>query len=93
MVVVVEKAAPSQLRSIVEQAFGLSAREQQVTARLTRGLSTAAIARELYLSEHTVRDHVKSILAKVGVANRSELVALLYAEHFAPDHSDAVQLG
>jgi DNA-binding CsgD family transcriptional regulator len=92
MVVVIEQASPSQLRSILQQAFGLSPREQQVTARLARGMSTGAIAAELFLSEHTVRDHVKSIFAKVGVTSRTELVAYLYAEHLAPDHAAAVEI-
>jgi hypothetical protein len=33
---------------------------------------------------------VKSIPAKVGVGNRSELMAFLFFEHGAPDHQDAV---
>ncbi len=83
-VVIIERSVPSHLRPIFEQAYGLSPREQQVTAHLARGASTAAIAAQLYLSEHTVRDHVKSILAKVGVGSRGELVAKLFAEHVEP---------
>jgi hypothetical protein len=33
-----------------------------------------------------VRDYVKAIFAKVGVSNRGELVAKLFAEHYAPLH-------
>lgn len=88
--VVIERTAPSDLRPILEQAYGLSAREQQVTQQLARGAATSAIARELQLSEHTIRDHIKTILAKVGVASRAELAAHLFAEHHEPEMHAAV---
>jgi predicted transcriptional regulator len=47
---------------------------------------TAEIADELFLSAHTVRDHVKAIFAKVGVSSRGELVARLFAEYYQPAH-------
>jgi hypothetical protein len=50
-----------------------------------RGVGTADIADELYLSAHTVRDYVKAIFEKVGVSSRGEL-ARLFAEHYAPVH-------
>jgi hypothetical protein len=50
------------------------------------GDGTAEIADELFLSAHTVRDHVKAIFAKVGVSSRGELVARLFAEHYQPAH-------
>jgi hypothetical protein len=52
-----------------------------------RNLSTAAIARHLHLSTHTVRDYIKAIFEKVTVSSRGELVAKLFAEHFAPLHT------
>jgi hypothetical protein len=42
----------------------------------------------LFLSVHTVRGYVKSIFEKVGVSSRGELVAKLFAEHYAPIHAD-----
>ncbi len=65
-----------------------SVREQEITRLIAQGLGTAAIAARLYLSTHTVRDHVKAIFEKVGVSSRGELVATLFAEHFAPNHFD-----
>ena len=53
----------------------LTARERQVLARLAAGGTNAAIGRQLGISEHTVRNHVRSILAKLGVANRTDAVA------------------
>lgn len=55
----------------------LSAREREVLRLLTAGSDNAAIGRELHLSAGTVRKHVSSILAKLGVENRVE--AAVYA--------------
>jgi DNA-binding NarL/FixJ family response regulator len=53
----------------------LSDRERQVRDLVVRALSNRDIAAELVLSERTVESHVRSILAKLGCANRSELIA------------------
>jgi DNA-binding NarL/FixJ family response regulator len=50
----------------------LSPREEDVLRLLARGLSNKLIARELDISESTVKNHVKSILAKMQVRNRTE---------------------
>jgi len=57
----------------------LSAREAEVLLLLERHLATDEIARELEISEHTVRSHVKSLLAKLGVSSRREAVEALAA--------------
>ena len=44
---------------------------------LLRGLTTAEIARSLFISRHTLSDHMKAIFAKLGVSSRSELTAML----------------
>ena len=49
-------------------------------------MATAEIAARLHLSAHTVRDYVKATFEKVGVSSRGELVAKLFAEHYAPAH-------
>lgn len=54
---------------------GLSRRESEVLALLTRGMSNQQIADELVLSTHTVRRHVSNILTKLGVASRTAAVA------------------
>jgi DNA-binding CsgD family transcriptional regulator len=87
---VIEPAQASEVAPIIVQAYELSAREQEITRLIAQGLGTAAIAARLYLSTHTVRDHVKAIFEKVGVSSRGELVATLFAEHYAPAHFRAV---
>jgi DNA-binding NarL/FixJ family response regulator len=48
----------------------LSARELEVLLLLDQHLGTDEIARRLFISEHTVRSHVKNLLAKLGVSSR-----------------------
>jgi DNA-binding NarL/FixJ family response regulator len=52
----------------------LTSREWQILDLLRRGLSTSEIARRLVLSPVTVRTHVNSILKKLGIRNREDLV-------------------
>jgi DNA-binding CsgD family transcriptional regulator len=42
---------------------------------LVTGIDTRQIAARMFVSEHTVQDHLKSIFAKIGVRSRRELVA------------------
>ena len=88
--VVVEPAKAAEIAPIIVQAYELTDREQQITRLIARGAATGDIAAELFLSAHTVRDHVKAIFQKVGVSSRGELVAKLFAEHYEPVHFDEV---
>jgi DNA-binding NarL/FixJ family response regulator len=55
----------------------LSARELEVLLLLDRHLGTDEIAVRLFISEHTVRSHVKSLLGKLGVSSRREALEKL----------------
>lgn len=54
----------------------LTARETEVLQLLAQGLANKQIAAALQISEHTVKFHVSSIYAKLGVTNRTEAVSL-----------------
>jgi DNA-binding NarL/FixJ family response regulator len=57
-------------------ARDLSERELEVLGLLARGMTNAEIAERLYLSEGTVRNYVSAILAKLGVADRTQAAVL-----------------
>jgi DNA-binding NarL/FixJ family response regulator len=58
-------------------ATTLSAREVEVLLLLDEHLGTDEIAKRLFISEHTVRSHVKSLLRKLGVSSRREALEQL----------------
>ncbi len=60
-------------------AGALSAREVEVLLLLDERLDTDEIAKRLFISEHTVRSHVKSVLHKLGVSSRREAIEALAA--------------
>ncbi len=56
----------------------LSARELEVLLLLDEHLATEEIATRLFISEHTVRSHVKSVLRKLGASSRREALEQLH---------------
>lgn len=54
----------------------LSARENELLRMMVAGATTMDIASELYISGHTVRNHIKNVLAKLGAHSRAEAVAI-----------------
>jgi DNA-binding CsgD family transcriptional regulator len=62
----------------------LTAREREVAQLLTRGATNDEIARALWISRYTVKDHVKAVYAKLGVVSRAELSAKLFHEQVVP---------
>ena len=52
----------------------LSAREKQILALLMQSLRVSAIAERLFISQSTVRNHLKAIYRKVGVSSQGELI-------------------
>ncbi len=58
---------------------GLTEREATVLEAAARGLSNQAIARELWVTEQTVKFHLTNIFRKLGVRNRTEAARRAYA--------------
>ena len=56
---------------------GLSQREQEVVRALLESGRVPSIARSLYISPHTVRNHLKSVFRKLGVSSQAELIERL----------------
>ena len=83
--------APSVTRRIIEQFArrpaapelgdqleALTQREREVLTLLARGKSNAELAAELFVSEGTIKTHVSSLLAKLGLRDRVQAVVLAY---------------
>jgi DNA-binding NarL/FixJ family response regulator len=60
--------------------WGLSARESETLALVATGMPNRAIANAMFVSENTVRTHLKSIFRKLGVSNRSQALARAFAD-------------
>ena len=56
--------------------LGLTEREGEVLAHLVKGLDNRAIGHALYISEDTVKSHVKAILRKLGARDRAQAVSI-----------------
>jgi len=65
-------------RRTAANAAGLTPRQADVLALLAEGLSNAEIADRLTLSAKTVDHHITAVLGKLGVANRSQAVAVAH---------------
>lgn len=68
--VTIEGTTAADRLPLFASAFGLSRRETEVLAHLGEGRDTRDVAAALFVSEHTVRDHLKSILTKTRTRSR-----------------------
>ena len=80
--VIAPKSTSELLRTLArrrpEAIEPLSVREKEVFLLAARGLSNGEIGRTAFISEATVKSHVRSILAKLALASRVQLVAFAY---------------
>jgi DNA-binding NarL/FixJ family response regulator len=58
------------------RALGLSERETEILTLIADGQSNGQIARRLFLSEKTVRNHITNIFSKIGVTDRAAAITL-----------------
>lgn len=75
--ITIEKARTADVLPLLMQAYGLSPRERQIVPLVLDAHSTRDVAAALYISQHTVHDHLKSIFRKVGVSSRTQLASRL----------------
>lgn len=73
--VTIEEATGDQRLDLFARCCGLSPRESQLLALLPGGHSTRELAQRLFLSEHTVQDHLKAIFAKTDTRTRPTLLS------------------
>jgi len=71
----IEETAPTDRAALFAKAYGLSAREGELLSHLAAGIDTHELAHRMFLSQHTVQDHVKSIFAKTGLNSRPALLS------------------
>jgi two-component system, NarL family, nitrate/nitrite response regulator NarL len=77
------RAAPAPELHGTGSIDGLTGREMEILRLMQQGVSNKTISRELGIELSTVKNHVHSILAKLGVHRRGEAISLLYAHEKA----------
>jgi DNA-binding NarL/FixJ family response regulator len=68
--------SPERCRSRI---YRLSQRERGVVAALLAGSDSRAVTERLFISAHTVQDHLKSVFEKMGIHSRREMLAMFNA--------------
>lgn len=71
---------PSEQQSTIDKfgiSYKLTEREKEISSLLLRGRTYKMIANELYLSENTVKTHIKNIYSKFNVSSKTELINFL----------------
>lgn len=61
----------------MQRKYGLSARETEIVELLARGDTATQIAKDLFVTESTVRTHIRRVYAKTGVHKKQELLNIM----------------
>lgn len=72
-----EQSDPHKLERAIEE-LGLSPREQEVLDLIIEGLNNRNIAEKLFISEHTVKNHITRIFQKLNVSDRVQAISKVY---------------
>jgi DNA-binding CsgD family transcriptional regulator len=73
--VTLEDGSPAERAALFAAAHALTSREAELLGHLVRRMDTSEPARLMFLSQHTVHDHLKSIFLKTSPHNRRTLLA------------------
>jgi DNA-binding NarL/FixJ family response regulator len=73
---------PADRDSQLAEDSGLTRREIEMLKALARGLSNQAIGKEMWVSEQTVKFHLRNIYRKLGVSSRTEAARFAYEHGF-----------
>lgn len=65
----------------------LTRREQEIAQLVSEGLTSRQIAEKAFVSENTVKQHLKRVFAKTDVTNRAELIQLIWSSGSSPGDS------
>lgn len=64
--------------TLPKEEWGISPREEEVLELIVHGKTNKEIASALFISEHTVKNHLSRIFSKMNVTDRSQIIALIY---------------
>jgi DNA-binding NarL/FixJ family response regulator len=79
---------PEMSETAIAKSAGLTERELTIVKAVARGLSNQAIAKELWVTEQTVKFHLTNIYRKLGTANRTEAANWAFARGLLSTGSD-----
>jgi DNA-binding CsgD family transcriptional regulator len=91
--VTIRVSTPQEVLDMLTRICALSPRETELVSLLATGLQTRELASQLFISPYTVKDHLKTVFAKVGVRSRRELISVIMGTAGAPADDAAASAG
>ena len=83
--ITVRAATADEVLEVLCRAYELTPRESELVRLVVGGLRTQRLAERLFITPHTVKDHLKAVFEKVGVRSRGELVGRMTGHARVPD--------